>query len=295
MMSKTVCIVMINYRTPDITIEGVNSALKAINNESYIVVVDNDSKDGSFDVLSDYYKNNKNVVIIESEDNAGFSAGNNIGIKYAMKNKADFILLLNNDTEIDHNIINELISRADEKTVTVPKMYYFKEENKIWYAGGHINKFTGRMTHIGENEQDRGQYDKECYVDFATGCCMLIPMSVIMKIGLMDESYFMYVEDVDYSLNMVKHGINILYVPSAKLWHKVGSSSGNKSKLTVYYGNRGRFMLMNKYNFSITAKICLYNTRIILLIKGLLTNTNEKYIFRAWIDYKRGRTGKVEL
>lgn len=293
-MGKSVCVVMINYKTPYITIEGINSALKAINDKSYIVVVDNNSNDGSFEKLVEHYKTNKKVVVIESSDNAGFSSGNNIGIRYALKNNTDFILLLNNDTEIDRRMVDELVTKADENTVTVPKMYYFADKNRIWYAGGCINKYTGRISHIGIDEMDNGQYDQDRYVDFATGCAVLIHSSIIRRIGMMDESYFMYVEDVDYSLNMKKHNIEILFVPTAKLWHKVGASSGSKSNITVYYGNRGRFMLMNKYNFSIMAKLYFYLTRLILITKGYLLNTNDRLILTAFLDFKKGVIGKTD-
>ncbi len=294
-MKDKVCVIMINYNTPKVTEEGIQSALRIINNYSTIFVVDNASQDDSYENLKKRFATNNQVVVVRSEYNGGFSAGNNIGIKYAIQNKFDYVMLLNNDTEVDADLLMELMANSDDHTVTTPKMYYFSEKNKIWFAGGKINKFNGRITHIGENEIDKGQYDDAKKIDFATGCCMLIPISVINKIGLMDESYFMYVEDVDYSLRMKKNNINIVYVPTAKLWHKVGASSGSKSKLTVYYGNRGKFMLMRKYKFLFSAKSFFYVTRFILLIRGILKNSNDKYIFKAWTDYKRGIVGKVKL
>jgi hypothetical protein len=114
-------------------------------------------------------------------------------------------------------------------------------------------------------------------------------------IGLLDETYFMYMEDVDYSLRLKNSRIKLMMIPTAKLWHKVGISSGGEtSELSVYYGNRNRLFLQKKFGFSIIIRLITCITRVILMSKGFLFNTNQKYIWHSLVDYFGGRMGKQE-
>jgi len=153
----------------------------------------------------------------------------------------------------------------------------------------------GTAFHYGENESDEGQFDKVREISFATGCCMLIPKNVLVTVPLMDEAYFLYFEDVDYSFSLNRHGIKILYCPEAKLWHKVSSSTGKNSKLVEYYTNRNRLYCIEKYKCSIVARLYTYVTRAIKYIHGKLTNGNEVVVLQSYLDYRNGRMGKQNL
>lgn len=287
-------VILVNFNNYNLTIDCINSIQKSTYKNCNIVVVDNASSDESYLVLTDEYKDDDGVFIIKSNENNGFSAGNNIGINYALEKNADYIMLLNNDTIIDEKMIEILHSRASDKVVTTPKMYYFSKPNIIWYAGGEIDYKSGEIRHIGLNKIDAEKYSIERTCSFVTGCCVMLHRDLFEKVGALDECYFMYGEDVDYSIRLKNAGIDILFIPDAKLWHKVGGSSVT-SKLNIYYDTRNKLFLMDKFNFSRIAKI-RYRFRILLLyIRGLIKKNNDLYFRKAYIDYKKDIKGKIEL
>lgn len=292
MCLNEVAIILVNYRQAQLTLDCVRS-IRQLNYKKWsVIIVDNDSQDGSYEMLSETCKD---CTILQSKTNNGFAAGCNIGIRYAMAHGAEYILLLNNDTVVDPYLLDQLLDYSDKQAVTVPKMYYYDKPNTLWYAGGYIDKIKGTAFHYGENEMDTGQFDAPCEVSFATGCCMLIPQNVINIVPLMDEAYFLYFEDTDYSISLKRHGIRIIYCPEAKLWHKVSASTAKNSKLMEYYTNRNRFYCAKKYRFSVTAKFYIYSTRIVKYIRGLVTRSNETIILRSYCDYRKGRMGKQNI
>ncbi|MDD7255908.1 glycosyltransferase family 2 protein [Bullifex porci] len=285
MVEKRIDIIIVNYNGFLYTQECVNSLLK-INYSNYrIVIVDNYSTDNSYTLLVSAYGRCGNIDIIRTPDNLGFAGGNNFGIKYAISKGAEFFLLLNNDTEVDPEFLNKMVCRIDDLTIISPIIYYYDYPSDVWYGAGHFN----RMKCISEN----GDYTKESFVNFATGCCELIPKSVIDKVGFMAEEYFMYYEDADYSLRAISNGIRILFTPEAKVYHKVGKSSGGEqSKFSIYYNNRNRLYLIKSHHFGIICSIYTYVTRIIRLLLSILKNNNDYIILRAYSDYKKGKMGK---
>jgi hypothetical protein len=129
--------------------------------------------------------------------------------------------------------------RADSQAgIVAPKIRYHDSPDTIWYAGGMVQMWSGMITHRGIREIDRGQYDSPCETDFATGCCALISRNVVDRVGVLDESYSMYAEDVDLSWRARRAGYRILYEPRAVVWHKVSFSAG---------GNLSGFKLKHKF------------------------------------------------
>lgn len=247
------------------------------------MVVDNWSDD-SFDILSITFKNEKRVIAMRSDDDRGFAADNNTGIKNTQLNDVEYTMLLNNDTKIVLNMIYQLVLQTNKNTVTVPKMYYHVNKRKIWYAGRTINYFNGKITHNGENKYDREKLCAKQYVGFATGCCTLIPVETINKVGCLDENYFMYAEDADYSIRLIERNIRILFVPEVKLWLRICASGGTKSKMNVYYGNSNRLYLYNEFKFPISSYIFYYLTRFMFFVRDIIFGSNEKYILKAILD-----------
>lgn len=237
---EKVGIILLNYCNYNLTIDCIKSIRQSTYQNYEIIVVDNNSPDHSGENLSQL----EGIRFLQMEENFGFAAGNNRGIEVALSDGCEYVMLLNNDTLIDPNMIETLISRADANTVVVPKMYYFDVEGRkdiLWYAGGILKYKSSDGIHIGGRQEDSKQYSIEREVTFATGCCMMIHKAVLEKVGLLREEYFMYCEDTDYSIRLNKANIRILYVPSAKLWHKVSSSSGGEmSKFIVYYVVRNK-------------------------------------------------------
>jgi len=175
---------------------------------------------------------NRKLRLILNEKNYGFSEGNNIGMRYALKVlNPDYVLLLNNDTVVDPEFLSELIKIGgdDEKIgVLGPKIYYYsyKQKNNVfWVIGTKINWWTGYTTEIGYNEIDFGQYDKIMEFDAVSGCAMLIKTSVLQKVGLLDSDFFLGAEDLEFCTRVRKiGGFKVVYVPYSKIWHKVSRS-----------------------------------------------------------------------
>lgn len=283
-------VILVNYCNPQLTVDCISSLNEAGCGNEKIIVVDNASPDNSLDVLG---KINK-IKLISAPMNGGFSYGNNLGIRYAMEQRCTNVILLNNDTVVDKEFFCHIFN-GDSNKVNVPKIYYYAEPDTLWYAGGEIDYKKGLTKHIGENQKDAPKFSKEKDVDFACGCCMMIPRAVLEKVGLLDEKYFMYWEDTDYSMRLKEAGIKIHYLPDAKIWHKVGMSAGKQSKLALYYGNRNRFYLLKTYHFNAWAWIYTIATRIMKYVASFFNKSNDRLILRAWKDYKYGIMGRVEL
>ncbi len=232
-------VILVNYNGKDYNeacIESVRA--NRIDGEMRIIVVDNASGDGSVQRLRERYAGEEWVELLELEDNYGFSYANNAGIRRAGEWGADAVLLLNNDTEIAETMLKELLACAKRHpaSMIVPKIYYSEDRKRIWSAGGSVSPVIRKVRHIGLDEEDRGQYEEERRIFFATGCCLFLPMQIIARAGLLDERFFLYYEDTEYSFRLRKLGIDIFYCPQAVMYHKVGASTrGADSPLCAYY------------------------------------------------------------
>ncbi len=209
------------------------------------------------------------LIFIQTGYNGGFAFGNNVAIKYALAKKdAEYVLLLNNDTVVEKNFLNKLIeaSQSDKKIgITGCKIYYYDNPSKIWFNGGKFNEWTGRAVHI-QKEIDKEV--SEC--NFITGCCMLIKREVLEKIGLLDESYFMYVEDLDYSYKAIKSGYKLIVAHNSNIWHKVGASGeGEISELSAYWSMKSRIKFILSYEnkvrkfFALSFQLILHIVRML--------------------------------
>lgn len=265
--------------------------------EFFATVVDNASKE-QFKVTKQF-KNFK-LNVIRSEKNLGFSGGQNLSIKYALEKGADFIVILNNDTILDHDFLLPLIDSLKEKVGIVSPMIYFakgyefhKERYKdtdlgkiIWYGGGIMDYKNIIGRHRGVDEVDSGQFNKTSGIDFATGCCMAIKREVFEKIGMLDEKYFLYYEDNDFSQRAKNAGYSIIFQPKSKIWHKNAQSTGGSgSSLQDYYITRNRLLFGLKF-LNIRQKAALIKESFKLLIKG------RKWQKKGALDFYLGRLGR---
>ncbi len=227
-----IAIILLNYNSFDDTNECINS----INQVSYpnkeIIVVDNASHDDSLERLK---KAHPKLVTIKNHSNLGFSKGCNVGIKKAMQFESDYILLLNNDTVVDKNFLEPLVEAGEKEKrvgILIGKIHYYGS-NKIWYGGSKKGFLWDH--HRGQGETDNGQYDRVKFVNFASGCMMLIKRNVIEECGLLDERFFFGGEDRVYCNTVQKKGFLIKYIPSSVIKHKV-SASYKMSPQKVYNG-----------------------------------------------------------
>lgn len=294
-MSK-IGIVIVNYNGAKFQNDCIKTLYEQYFNDFEIVVVDSDSKDNSVQLLEEKYPD---VKVIKETENVGVAAGNNIGIKYCIGHGAEYVLLLNNDTELDRNVLSSLYSEASDNVVCVPKIFYYDNPKMLWFAGGCLDWKKVSAYHFGGHEIDDGQYDKESFIDYSPTCCMLLHRSVFERIGYIDEKMFMYYDDTDLCVRLKENGIKIKYVPKAFMWHKVSSSSGGmQSKIGVYYNNRNQLYYMKKYR----KKIGLID-KLSIVIKGLLkgliapfrNRLNDKYILTAYKDFFLNKMGRKDF
>ena len=214
-----------------------------------LAVVDNGSTDGALGVVRSRYPE---VVVIENGANLGVAEGYNAGLRAGMERGADWLLLLNNDIIADRGMLRAMLEAAGtDPSVGIlgPKTYFYDTPGTFWYAGGRVNLWTGIISHRGIRETDRGQYDAVEETGYVNGCAMLIRRSVIERVGYLDTVFRpAYAEDADYSLRARRAGFRLLYVGSARLTHRVSSSSGGgatpfKTRLKA----RHNFLVIRRY------------------------------------------------
>ncbi len=291
-MDKLVCLIILNWNGLDDTIECIESCFKLTYSNFYILLVDNASSDGSESILRERYPD---INFIQTGENLGFAGGNNVGIKFALENDADYVWLLNNDTVVDSEALSELVKvaeKSESNAIVGSKIYFYNEPKKIWFAGGIWRKNKLFASHFGDGEVDVGQYDKICEVDYITGCSLLVKSTVIKEIGMMNEKYFMYWEDVDWGATVHKKGWKNIHVPTSFVWHKISSSMKKQSHKQVYYFIRGSLLFFQKYAPERLPLVFIVIIRDILFSfkKGQRDIANS-YI-KALLDFVTGHFGK---
>lgn len=241
MSSPLVYCIILNLNGKELLLETLASVRQMTYPNFKIIVVDNGSSDGSQEAVRALHPE---VVLLENGKNLGFGEGNNAGMRYALAHGADWIFLLNNDILVAPDLLTQLMNVAvsDASTgILGPKIYYQSQPDTFWYAGGRVNFFTGMTSHRGIRETDRGQYDRIEDTDYVTGCAMLVRRQALERAGMFDPVYFpIYAEDADLSVRVQRAGYRLVYVPQARLWHKVSAFSGGgltpfKTKLKVQH------------------------------------------------------------
>jgi len=261
---KHISIIVVNFNQKKLT-DNCLFSLSKVREKGFIFsvfIVDN----GSSNLYTLPAKlSKKRFFFLRSDANLGFTGGNNLGIHTAIERfDSEYVLLLNNDTEVDPNFLSKLFSFAEErprmgiissKILFSPgrefhKKSYAKTErgNVLWYAGGSVDWQHLVAFHRGVDEIDRQQFATQELSDFATGCCALVRREVLEKAGFLDRRYFLYLEDVDLSMRARLFGYQIGYCDAAKIWHVNASSSGGSgSQFHLYYQLRNRLFFFFRY------------------------------------------------
>ncbi len=303
-MSKT-AVVLVHFKGTDETLACIKSlVISDFKHPSFsLIVIINPSGEDHGNLSKVLRRIYPQIIIIENKINTGFALGNNIGIRKALELGSEQIILLNNDTEVSDNFIHNLVEfgKSDKSIGLVsPKIYFAKgyeyhkekyndkERGKvIWFGGGIIDWDNIYASHRGVDEVDIDQYNQNSETEFATGCCLLIKREVIEKVGFLNEKYFLYYEDIDYSIRVKKAGFKVMYYSGNNIWHKNASSSGKPgSPVHIYYQTRNRLYFGFKYA-SLRVKKSLLIDSIRLIRKGGLYK-------RAVIDYYLGRMGMMK-
>lgn len=280
MVGKKVAVVILNYKVKEDILECVASVKKSNYKNSEIIVVDNNSRDGLKVELTKL----DDVTFIQTGDNLGYCGGNNIGIRKALESKADFLFILNPDTKIKIDTISNLVKLANETGHGIygPKIL-FGDRKTIWYGGGIIDTDNVLGVHIGMDEVDKGQYDKVTETGFVSGAAIFIRRDVFGSIGLFNEKYFLYLEDMEFCWRAKTKGIKSAYNPKAVVYHKNAKSTGLGSSLQDYFITRNRLLFAFKY--------LSWGKRLVLL-KHVFLTMNFSTRRQAMFDFLTGKFGK---
>ena len=244
-MRPRVAIIILNWNGLRDTIACLESLSRLDYPHYQVVVVDNGSTDGSVEAIQGRFPE---ATLIENGENLGFTGGNNVGLRYALTQGADYALLLNNDTEVAPDFLSRLVQAAEADPrigVAGPTLYYYARPDLIWSAGGAIDWRHGQTRMVGLNEPESGQFGTAPReVDFVTGCALLIKRAVMERVGLLDERFFAYYEEAEWCVRAQRAGFRVVNVPMAKVWHKIPLDARDHSPLVHYYMTRNRLLFL---------------------------------------------------
>lgn len=283
-----VYIIVLNYNGFHDTTKCINSLLESNYKNQIIILVDNASTDNSAALLSKEFPQIKMIV---SKINTGYSGGMNLGIRYALSNNSDYVLIANNDLVFEKNFLEPMVTLAESSEkigIVSPKINQMDRKDLIFSAGleydilrgGTYNRFRGM-----KSSQHALQIRK---ISFADGACLLVKKDVFEKIGLLSENYFMYFEDLDFSYK-VGQKLEIFFTPEAIVYHKSGAGKSweDYSPLYYFYYTRNRFVffkqLKNPFVFLYITLFSAANAilKSYALFKALFKKTSKGKIIRS--------------
>jgi GT2 family glycosyltransferase len=247
--SPKVGVVTITYNSARV-IDGFLRSLLAQSHGNFVLyLVDNASTDDTLKRVAGY--RDHRIHVIANSENKGFAEANNQGFRIALDSGCDLALIMNNDTEFEPQLIQKLIGALDDYDcdLVTPKILFFDDPARIWSAGGGLDPRKGYSGfHHGYDQIDRGQFDTPRLVDHGPGCCLLLRKEVFDRIGMLDQRYFTYVEDTDFSYRAKRAGLKLMYLPSATVLHKAHSLTGGLfSDFMMRYTTRNRIYFMLKH------------------------------------------------
>ena len=311
MKNSNITLIIINYNGWEDTIECLKSLDESLYSKAYnmsLILIDNKSPNDSIKNLIPFMREKyggdfifanceeealaHKVVLYASNENYGFSGGNNIGISIAQKRQANYVLLLNNDTIVEGDFALPLLNLMEtdgQLGMVGPKQVdYYNHSN--YSLGGRYNKYKGSGYAFYNTDKANGQY-----VSFLSGCCWLLRMDAIEKSGMMDEAYFLYIEDVDYCCTFIDNGYKLSCTKDSIVYHKENRSTPLTANL-YYYNTRNRLYLCNKQKYNFLIKLVFYVYFSITRIKYYISMPELRpYLRKALYDYKMNHYGKLEM
>ncbi|MGQ0601229.1 MAG: glycosyltransferase family 2 protein [Anaerolineales bacterium] len=301
MTSPTVAVIVLNWNGLTDTLACVASLLRCDYSSATIVVVDNGSTDDSVTGIRAAFSQ---VTVLETGCNLGYVGGNNFGLEHARQLRADYALLLNNDTEVAPDFITRLVEvvQADPQIgIAGPFIYYHVKPTTFWSVGGQIDWRRGHTSMLGEGQPDAGQFgDQPFPVEFVTGCALLIRSEVMNRIGLLEERFFAYYEDTEWCVRARRAGYRVLSVPAAKVLHKITPEARFASNSLAYYLTRNRLLFLKLSHASSLAwaYTLLMDIGRTLLSYSLRPKWRHKQLarramLRGLLDFWRGQFGPM--
>lgn len=263
-----VSIILLNYKGAEDTIACLQSLQKITYSNYRIIIADNASPDDSMIQISSYLESQspddmnifdspskavlnsshpRKFTLLQTGCNGGYGYGNNIAIKYALKMRTDYVLVLNNDTVVEPLFLEPMVKMCEEDKnigIVSGQIFYYDKPEVFWFNGGIFNKYSGKTEHIDWGKKNIGQ---KPLLDstFITGCLWLIPKHIFDIVGFINEEYFMYVEDIEFTQRVLENGYALKVSENTRIWHKVGSSSGAElTEFSVYWMTKNKLKYM---------------------------------------------------
>lgn len=255
-MSDTLIgVVTVTYNSAPFLRDFLRSCAQQTLKNYRVYCVDNNSTDDTLNILAGIQDERWRVT--RNAGNVGVAAGNNQGITQALADGCEWILLLNNDTSFAEGFFQSLMATCVTQgwLTGVPKIYFDTPAGHIWYGGGGFDRWKGYAGyHRSIGTVDTGQCDVPGKIEYAPTCAMLVHGSVFHKVGLMDETYFVYFDDTDFCWRLWRAGVALGYCPGSTLIHKVGGSTGGgKSVFSAFHISRNRMYFLRKHFGSMVA------------------------------------------
>lgn len=241
-----VTIVILNWNNAEDTLRCLASVEQLTYPNYEVIVVDNGSVDDSVSQLHTAYPG---VTLLETGENLGYAGGNNLGIRYALEEGAAYVWLLNDDILVAPDSLSILVKASDASTdigFTGPMVYMREQPDRILSAGGVLDH-SMQPRHRGLGALDQGQYGNINEVDFLSGCALLVSREAIEKVGLLDEAFFAYGEDIEWCFRGKRADLRVLLVPNAHVWHPDTRLRDQHSGRVMYYITRNHLLFLQKH------------------------------------------------
>lgn len=256
-----VAIILLNFNGKKDTLECLSSLKNLTYKNHHVLVVDNGSSDNS---VHEIKKNYPDITVLENEENLGFAEGNNVAIRYALEKGFDGIFLLNNDTVVKPDILDELVkgSKKHPKALLGTKIYLYSKRDTFDHLGGMWNEEKASFDLIAAREiDDNKTYEDFFPVDYICGCALFAKREVFKKVGLLDARFFLFWEESDFCMRAKECGYKNLICPKAKVYHKVSASFTGGKPHTTYFWWRNRLLWLEK-NIPIARRRAIYKNTV---------------------------------
>ena len=293
-----VAAVVLSWNRREDTLACLRS-LAAAEPAPHVIVVDNASTDGTSEAVRREFPA---VELIENPENLGFAEGNDVGIRRALAQGADHVLVLNNDTEVDVGFLAPLLEEAARRPdagALSPKILFAEPSDVIWFAGAEYDARSGyNGRHRGYREADDGRFDAVVETGRVCGAAMLVPRDVLEKVGVFDPELFAYSEDTDWSLRAREAGYRHYVVPASRVWHKVSAASGGESSPTaIYYDVRNALVVAERHAplgafGTWRRRLTIVGAHLVQVARAPRRRECLVATWQGWRDFHAGRLGR---
>ena len=285
-MKPFVSIIILNYNGGDLVVQCLNSVLRIDYENFEVILLDNNSTDGSMTNVNNKFGSKQQVKIIMNKRNLGYAEGNNVGV---MESKGEYLVFLNNDVIVDPNFLKELVivMKTDSIAAAQAKLMFMDHPTKFYSAGHYIDYF-GMVHVLGEFEEDKGQFDNVYDIFGAHGAAFIVKRNLFLKVGGFDSDFFLLFEESDLCWRFWLIGYRIVFVPKAIAYHKHGyahkrSSFGRESSLTYYFVRNRLNSILKNYSWSRLITVLPFHAMLLLITFFMKINQRDFGSARALI------------